>query len=217
MCNLYRIETSQQAMRRLFGIADDRLGNLPLLDGVYPDQLAPVVHGDGDGRTAEMMRWGFPPPASARRPVTNVRNLDSPFWRSWLARPAQRCLVPATAFCEYEGEVGAKAKRWFALRETDDDGRARPFAFAGIWREWSGMRGKEQGTHRLFSILTTEPNGVVAPIHPKAMPVLLADAAAFERWLQAPWPEAAALAAPFPDERMRLLPDQPEPVPLFAG
>jgi hypothetical protein len=28
-------------------------------------------------------------------------------------------------------------------------------------------------TNDLFGFLTTEPNGVVAPIHPKAMPVIL--------------------------------------------
>ena len=58
-------------------------------------------------RVLEAMRWGFPPPAKSRVPVTNVRNLASPFWRSALNRPDRRCLVPVTDFCEWEGEAVA--------------------------------------------------------------------------------------------------------------
>ena len=201
MCNLYRLETSQQAMVRLFAVVNDRLGNMPVYDGIYPDQQAPLMHHDASGRTAANMRWGFPPPQNVKRPVTNVRNLTSPYWRSWLQNPEQRCLIPATAFCEYEGERGAKRKRWFTVSDEVPDGL---FAFAGIWRDWQGARGGEEGNFRLYSMLTTEPNELVAPIHPKAMPVILDGAAAWDAWLTAPWSEAQALARPFPAERMAL-------------
>jgi putative SOS response-associated peptidase YedK len=61
---------------------------------------------------------------------------------------------------------------WFALTED------RPlFAFAGLWTPWRGVRGPKsapvEGRHELFGFLTTEANAVVAPIHPKAMPVIL--------------------------------------------
>ena len=81
------------------------------------------------------MRWGFPPPPNlGTRPVTNVRNLASPYWRGWLKREC-RCLVPATAFCEYTDST-PKLPHWFALEPT------RPlFAFAGIWRPLAGTRG----------------------------------------------------------------------------
>jgi len=45
----------------------------------------------------------------------------------------------------------------------------------------------------LFAFLTTEPNGVVAAVHEKAMPVLLTTQDEVETWLTAPWPEAKAL------------------------
>ena len=51
------------------------------------------------------------------------------------------------------------------------------FAFAGLWTPWRGVRGPKsapvEGEHELYGFLTTEANAVVAPIHPKAMPVIL--------------------------------------------
>ena len=75
-----------------------------------------------------MMRWGMPPPVNLSRPaVTNVRNLNSSFWRGWL-KQEWRCLVPLNSFCEYTDHL-PKIPHWFALAED------RPlFAFAGIWR-----------------------------------------------------------------------------------
>jgi putative SOS response-associated peptidase YedK len=81
MCNLYSIARSQEAMRRLFRVKCDLLGNLPVLAAVYPDTMAPVVRTTRDGeRELSMMRWGSPPPPNlGNAPVTNVRNLKSPY------------------------------------------------------------------------------------------------------------------------------------------
>lgn len=54
----------------------------------------------------------------------------------------------------------------------------------------------------LFGFLTTEPNGVVGPIHPKAMPVILRESDEVEMWLSAPWSEAKALQRPLPDDQL---------------
>lgn len=68
--------------------------------------------------------------------------------------------------------AGKKAWTWFA------PGEDRPlFAFAGIWTLWRGVRGTAanpiEGEHQLFGFLTTDANAIVAPVHRKAMPVLL--------------------------------------------
>ena len=80
--------------------------------------------------------------------------------------------------------------------------------FAGIWREWDGDRGPKSkpvaGPHLLFSFLTTEPNTVVAPIHPKAMPVIISPEDA-QTWLTAPIAEALELQRPAPVEAITLL------------
>lgn len=71
--------------------------------------------------------------------------------------------------------------------------------FAGIWLDWAGDRGPKSkpvaGPHRIIAFLTCEPNGVVAPIHPKAMTVVLSPAEA----------QAQALQKPLADEELVLL------------
>ena len=60
--------------------------------------MAPVVRTVDGERELIQMRWGFPPPPKVgTQPVTNVRNVSSPFWRAWL-KPQYRCLVPLTSF-----------------------------------------------------------------------------------------------------------------------
>ena len=109
----------------LFGAANEA-GNIPSSYAIYPEQDAPIIRRHGNDRRIETQRWGFPPPGKVKRPVTNVRNLGSPFWRASLVNPERRCLVPVTSFCEWEGPPGAKRKIWFDLP-------AHPlFAFAGI-------------------------------------------------------------------------------------
>jgi len=112
--------------------------------------------------------------------------------------------VPATSFCEYADTKPRKTPMWFAL--ADD----RPlFAFAGLWTPWRGVRGPKsapiEGEHELFGFLTTEPNAIVAPIHPKAMPVILTTAEEVDLWLAADAPKALGLQRPLPDDMLRIV------------
>jgi putative SOS response-associated peptidase YedK len=122
--------------------------------------------------------------------------------RRWLG-PANRCLVPFTSFSEYEtGLDGKKVPVWFALVES------RPLAaFAGIWTNWTSVRKvkEAQVTADVYAFLTTEPNAVFAPIHPKAMPVILTTEEEFELWLRAPAAEAMTLQRPLADSELRIV------------
>ena len=93
--------------------------------------------------------------------------------------------MPVTDFCEWEGEKGSKIARWFSVP-------SRPiFAFAGVWRP------TDDGA--AFAFLTCEPNPLVAPIHPKAMPVVLHEDDE-ARWLAGN--DATELAQPYPSQLM---------------
>lgn len=199
MCNLYSQTKPQEAMRRLFGAARDNSGNQPPLPGVFPDMMAPVVRAANGERELLMMRWGFPPPPNAGpRPITNIRNTASSFWRGWL-EPQWRCLVPATSFCEWT-DAAPKVTHWFALDES------RPlFAFAGLWRPWTGVRKGEMREHLLFAFLTTAPNDVVKPIHAKAMPTMLTTQAECDLWLSGSAGEALALQRPLDSTRLKIV------------
>lgn len=199
MCNLYSSTRGQEAMRALFPSREviDRLGNLPPLPEIYPDQQAPIVrNAEGGALEFVMARWGLPSPpqfhskSGIDRGVTNVRNASSPHWRRWLG-PANRCLVPLTRFAEPAGKGLGNA--WFEI--TDD----RPAFFAGIHvSRWTSTRKLKDGetTDDLYALLTTEPNEVVAPIHSKAMPVILTEPAEWEAWLLEPWTDARRLQRP---------------------
>jgi putative SOS response-associated peptidase YedK len=196
MCNLYSMTASVDELRKLFGPFVGDTANLPSFEEIYPGRPAPVLRREEGGRLRlELMEWGVPGPAAAGgRPVTNVRNLASPFWRNMLNRTDRRCIVPVTRFCEWEGEKGSKRKIWFGLHED-----VHPlFAFAGLWRPGEGGVG-----HMAF--LTCEPNSVVGAVHPKAMPVMLRTTDV-PRWLESETVTACELAVPYADADMRRLP-----------
>lgn len=196
-----------------------------LEEEIWPRREAAVVRQseESGGAFVDSMFWGVPLSLPGKRPgtkvskyITNVRNLESPFWRSMLTKPEQRCLVPFTRFAE--PKIGAgREEHWFTIND-------RPVsAFAGVWR-WAAEIGPaarqaepkdlfanlddaaqskadDPGPAKVFAFLTCEPNPLVAPLHPKAMPVILAEAD-YQTWLTAEWDEAKALVTPFPSQLM---------------
>lgn len=208
MCNLYSMTKPQAAVRATFRVTRDLTGNLPPLTGIFPDYPAPIMRVTGGDREMTMARWGMPSPVFALKGrttdpgVTNVRNVASPHWRRWLGVES-RCVVPFTSFSEYEtGADGKKVPVWFALDES------RPLAaFAGIWTNWTSVRKAKEGEVRadIFAFLTTDANADVAPIHPKAMPVILTIDEEVDIWLRAPTAVAMELQRPLSAGRLRIV------------
>jgi putative SOS response-associated peptidase YedK len=112
------------------------------------------------------------------------------------ALKSRRCLVPADGFYEWK-KRDAKAKQPYRIVMAD----GTPMALAGLWERWRDPASGE--TVRSFTIITTAPNALCAPIHNR-MPVII-DPANFPIWLgetSATALELQALLRPFPAGRM---------------
>jgi len=232
MCNLYSVTSAAQAMIDLTRALRNLTGNLPPQPGVFPDYPAPIVRNAQDAvRELTMARWGMPSSQfvlieSAKKraakleakgqPVdfkqllrmepdigtTNIRNVSSRHWQRWLG-VENRCVVLFNSFSENELQPdGSRPPAWFAFDES------RPLAFfAGLWTNWTSVRKAKEGetTNDIFAFLTTDPNAVVAPIHPKAMPVILRNSEEIETWPTASTPIALQLQRPLPDDALKVV------------
>ncbi|AKM11787.1 hypothetical protein AB433_11825 [Croceicoccus naphthovorans] len=160
---------------------------------IYPRMTAPVIVSARGERRLGPMDWGFPTQVCGKtrmltKHVTNARNLNSPMWRPSLA--TRRCLVPFTRFAEPKAgkdAEGKPAQYWFTISDQP------VAAFAGLWRPTE--------TGPVFAFCTTEPNALVAPLHPKAMPVVLM-AEDQDRWLGDDAEDALKLVASYPSQLM---------------
>jgi putative SOS response-associated peptidase YedK len=196
MCNLYAMTSTTDAMVRLFSVTRGTGLNTPPMPRIRPTDTVPVVRLSKNGeRELVQMRWGFvlPQPGAAPKPVTNARAdkvRTSSFWKTSFER--RRCLVPATAFCEWT-DAPPKQPHWFSVVGQSDG----LFAFAGVWTTFSGRIKNEDVRLDVMAFLTTTPNALVAPIHAKSMPVILTEPQAYERWMTAAPESAHQLAAPF--------------------
>ena len=106
----------------------------------------------------------------------------------------RRCIIPADGFYEWRKEGKRKVPMWVHLKSRE------PFGLAGLWDVWRKPDGKRVES---FTIITTEPNELVRPIHNR-MPVILRPEDE-EQWLDAsrtPFAKARSLLKPYPEELM---------------
>jgi putative SOS response-associated peptidase YedK len=207
MCNLYSMTRSRTEVQLWFDLPDNRTSMFAPLDAIFPGYTAPVIRQAPDGEHELVtMSWGFVLLQSGKAPrrVTNVRDdkiLSSPFWKGSFHE--RRCLVPASSYCEPNGEKPA-TWHWFTINGD----HSRPlFAFPGIWRQYTGTIRKdgENVTQEVYAFMTTEPNALTASINHERMPVLLSGTEQFETWLKGTPAEAFALARSYPAEAMHIV------------
>ena len=205
MCGRYEVIDGKRVYSR-FRVAQPMLPiseEVPDNGDVRPTQHIMALQAD---HILSTMRWGLVP-VWAKDPrigskMINARS-EGIAGKPSFKRPLrfQRCLIPASAFFEWHGSPGAKVKYRIARK----DGGL--FGFAGLydtWRDPSGPIGSELTT---CTIITTQPNDLVAPIHNR-MPVILLPEDE-DHWLDPDMTEPeeiVSLLRPYPAELLEARP-----------
>ena len=186
-----------------------------------PGQPLPVVASD-DPDEMRRMTWGLTPSwADEPMGLINARVETVAGKRAFAdAYESRRCLVPADGFYEWsesrpDGSAG-DGKRPYRVAFDDD----RPFAMAGLYERWTppdrqsglgefgagdaddGAVGDPEAVES-FTVLTTEPNATVSPLHHRMAVVLDPDAEA--DWLSGEL-GSDALRDPYADGAFRAYP-----------
>ena len=195
MCNRARNRGEPETLYSTFSASWAQDVVRPNADPVelYPKIKAYIVREERGRRALDVMAWDVLG-GQAAWPMTNVRNLALPQWRRLAAEPHNRCLIPLTEFCEWTpdkhkvGEGPAlKGEMWFDVPEQP------VFAVAGFWQQTAKGAG--------FTMVTCDPNDLVAPIHPKAMITIL-HPDDHEQWLTGGYDDIVVLQRPYPAEQM---------------
>jgi len=206
MCGRYEFDLDDVRIARHFGLKRWEAGVMPRSQ-VAPSQTLPIIT-EAEPEQLTLAEWGLTPRWSkegkpAKR-LINARAETVHTLRSFRqAFREQRCLVPATAFFEWQTTAQGKQPYRIALKDN------QPFVFAGLYDD---VATGESPPRPAYAIITTEANELMAPIHHR-MPVILAsdDAGA---WLDPDTPEEQlkALLRPYPAQAMAA-----EPVARLAN
>ena len=155
MAALFRLESTPELVARY---------------NVAPTQPVGIVRFNADTKQREwaLVLWGLVP-SWAKDPGVGARMINAraetvaekPSYRAAFKR--RRCLLPANGFFEWQRAGSAKKPFYF----TGVDGGL--LAFAGLWERWTSPDGSQLDS---CTILTTDANELVAPVHDR-MPVIL--------------------------------------------
>jgi putative SOS response-associated peptidase YedK len=199
MCGRYSLKTPVEHLSEKFQFPEV----IPLKPryNIAPSQVVAVVRllPDDRERKLAMLRWGLIPawakePAKARQPINAKSETVAELPTFRVVFRQRRCLIPADGFYEWKQEGGRKQPVYICMKDRE------PFAFAGLWERWVG---EEDEFIESCTILTTEPNELLEPIHNR-MPVIL-DPNDYELWLDPDVEEVSRLTPllhPFPPEQM---------------
>jgi putative SOS response-associated peptidase YedK len=201
VCGRFARRSTREVLADWFGVDLEEMPPFAPSYNVAPQSVQPVVRLSRDSGEAEfaLLRWGLVPfwakDAKIGYSTINARAEEAaakPAFREALRK--RRCLVPADAFYEW-ARSHSKTRQPFAFSLKSGE----PCAFAGLWESW---RPKEGNALESFTILTTDANEVLEPLHNR-MPVIL-ERKDYDRWLNPGDPERPPvdLLRPYPAERM---------------
>lgn len=171
---------------------------------IAPSQEIDAVLNQADKTILTRLKWGLIP-SWAKDPdignrMINARGetlAEKPSFRE--AFKKRRCIIPATGFYEWKKVAGGKQPYYFFLPDK------AIFGFAGLYEEWTD---KETGDFlETCTIITTEANGVLKPVHDR-MPVIL-NHENYALWLDEKVDDTnqlQKLIAPYPAKEMNSYP-----------
>lgn len=203
MCGRFTLKTPTETLAEVFEVPVPQ--DLQPSFNIAPSEALVTVRADEQKAKRELalLRWGLVPSWSndpkVGNKMINARSetvATNGAFRSAFRR--RRCLVLADGFFEWQRQE--KRKQPFYIHMKDDS----PFAFAGLWEVWEGKDGTVLET---CTILTTEPNDLMSPIHNR-MPVILKPAD-YDLWLDPEMQDAEPLKAllrPYPKSKMEAYP-----------
>ena len=215
MCGRFVATTSPSSLMDRFR-ADDVVTAMAPRWNVAPTDPANVVVEERGRRVIDAYRWGLIPPwatddrDAAKRINARAETLaDKPAFRESFVR--RRCIVPADGFYEWRRSDGARPQPFFIRPRPAND---TALALAGLWAEWiPGRNGPPQlfddiptNPVRSCTIITTDANTAVAPLHDRMPVVLPADA--WDEWLDPAYDDTTTLQhllVPAPDDLLDLV------------
>jgi putative SOS response-associated peptidase YedK len=135
---------------------------------IAPSQQVVAIVNDGEKNRLGHLRWGLIPPWAKDEKIgykmINARAesvSERPSYKH--AFKKKRCIIPADSFYEWENTENGKIPMRFKLKSNEI------FALAGLWESWKSPEGK---TIHTCTVITTQPNELVKPVHNR-MPVIL--------------------------------------------
>src|SRR6266851_6872236 len=158
MCGRYTLTIDVKTIAETFGVAPT-IETAPRYN-IAPTQEVVSILSNGSVHL-DWLQWGLIPSwakdESIGSKMINARAetlAEKPSFKRLLR--SKRCLVVADGFYEWRKENGSKTPMYITLKN------GAPFAFAGLWDQWKNPEGQQV---RSCTIITTEPNDVLVPIH----------------------------------------------------
>ncbi|WP_044336494.1 SOS response-associated peptidase [Rossellomorea aquimaris] len=171
MCGRFSLTTPLEELVRQY-LIDEFLEEWQPRYNIAPSQKVLSLISHKGKRRAGEITWGLVPHWADRKkwkPLINARSetlLEKPSFKSLVH--SKRMVIFADGFYEWKKENTQKVPVRFQLKEDET------FVFAGLW--------DRNGEDTTSTILTTEANTLVEPVHER-MPVILTDHEAIEKWL----------------------------------
>ena len=201
MCGRFSSSSKPEQIKKEFKVAVEDPAIFKPRYNIAPSQMIPVVLDRTGERIVAQLKWGLVPSwakdALIGSRMINARAetlMEKPSFRE--AYKSRRCIIPASGFYEWQrAEKGAKQPFYFYLTNKE------VFGFAGLWEEWLDKKSGE--SLETCTIITTEANDVLKPVHDR-MPVIL-KAADYDEWLdtkEANTDKLQKLLAPYPPDEM---------------